>query len=51
LKKDTNIKENKKIEKDFLLLKQFVFEVPHFYILWKILENPPIGRPNVAEYN
>ena len=26
------------IEKEFLLLKELVFEVPHFYIPWKILK-------------
>ena len=27
------------------------FKIPHFYIIWKILKNPPVGTPIVAEYN
>ena len=27
------------------------FSVPHFYIIWKILKNPIVGRPIVAGYN
>ena len=26
------------------------FVIPHFYIIWKILKNPPVGRPIVAGY-
>ena len=25
--------------------------MPHFYIIWKILKNPIVGRPIVAVYN
>ena len=25
--------------------------VPHFYIIWKMLKHPPIGRPPVAGKN
>ena len=39
-------KENK-----FLLSKIFNFTTPHFYIIWKILKNPIVGRPIVAGYN
>ena len=38
-------------EKDFLLSKMTNFTVPHFYIIWKILKNPIVGRPIVAGYN
>ena len=24
------------------------FKVPHFYIIWKFLKNPTVGRPKVA---
>ena len=41
---------NKK-EKDFLLSKTKGFTIPHFYIIWKILKNPVIGRPIVAGYD
>ena len=27
------------------------FNIPHFYIIWKILKNPIVGRPIVAGYN
>ena len=27
------------------------FSIPHFYIIWKILKNPMVGRPIVAGYN
>ena len=27
------------------------FSILHFYIIWKILKNPPVGRPIVAGYN
>ena len=26
-------------------------KIPHFYILWKILKNHPVGGPIVAGYN
>ena len=26
------------------------YVIPHFYIIWKILKNPPVGRPIVAGY-
>ena len=38
-------------EADFLLSKLHVFKIPHFYIIWKILKNPIVGRPIVAGYN
>ena len=38
-------------EKEFLLSKEQVFKIPYFYIVWKILKNPPIGRPIVAGYD
>ena len=28
-----------------------IFDIPHFYIIWKILKNPIVGRPIVAGYN
>ena len=31
--------------------KMFIYEIPHFYIIWKILKNPIVGRPIVAGYN
>ena len=40
-----------KKEADFLLSKTNVIDIPHFYIIWKILKNPIVGRPNVAGYN
>ena len=40
-----------KKEADFLLSKMYVFDIPHFYIIWKILKNPIVGRPIVAGYN
>jgi hypothetical protein len=27
------------------------FTIPHFYVIWKILKNPIIGRPIVADYD
>ena len=45
-------KENcTKTEADFLLSKMFIYDIPHFYIIWKILKNPIVGRPIVAGYN
>ena len=32
----------------FLLSKIDSFSIPHFNIIWKILKNPPVGRPIVA---
>ena len=37
-------------EKDFLLSNVYNYAIPHFYIIWKILKNPIIGRPIVAGY-
>ena len=34
-----------------ILSKTESFTVPHFYIIWKILKNPTVGRPIVAGYN
>ena len=39
-----------KKEKEFLLSNVFNYATPHFYIIWKILKNPPVGRPIVAGY-
>ena len=38
-------------EQNFLLSSSNRFKVPHFYIIWKILKNPIVGRPIVAGYN
>ena len=38
-------------EEKYLLSKIDSFSIPHFYIIWKILKNPPVGRPIVAGYN
>ena len=40
-----------KFEAILLLLKIDSFSIPHFYIIWNILKNPPVGRPIVALYN
>ena len=40
-----------KFEAKFLLSKIDSFSIPHFCIIWKILKNPPVGRPIVAGYN
>ena len=40
-----------KFEAKFLLSKIDSFSIPHFYIIWKILKNPPVGSPIVAGYN
>jgi len=37
-------------EKDFLLSNVYNYAIPHFYIIWKILKNPIVGRPIVAGY-
>ena len=29
----------------------YIYDIPHFYIIWKILQNPIVGRPIVAGYN
>ena len=31
--------------------KIYKYDIPHFYIIWKILKNPIVGRPIVAGYN
>ena len=31
--------------------KMYKYNIPHFYIIWKILKNPIVGRPIVAGYN
>ena len=38
-------------EKDFLLSKLNNFTVPHFYITWKFLKNPIVGKPIGTGYN
>ena len=38
-------------EAEFLLSKMNNFDIPHFYIIWKILKDPIVGRPIVAGYN
>ena len=38
-------------EANFLLSKIESFTIPHFYIIWKILNNPTVGRPILAGYN
>ena len=40
-----------KRESEFLLSNLNKFNIPHFYIIWKILKNPIVGRPIVAGYN
>ena len=35
-------------EENFILSKFKNFTIPHFYIIWKILKNPLVGRPIVA---
>ena len=40
-----------KKEADFLMSKMYIYDIPHFYIIWKILKNPIVGRPIVAGYN
>ena len=39
-----------KKEADFSLSKMYVYDIPHFHIIWKILKNPIAGRPIVAGY-
>ena len=36
---------------DFLLSKTNGFTIPHFYMIWKILKNPIIGRPIVLNFD
>ena len=38
-------------EESFIVSKLKNFTIPHFYIIWKILKNPIVGRPIVAGYN
>ena len=38
-------------EKEFLLSNVYNYVIPHFYIIWKILKNPIVGRPIVASYD
>ena len=40
-----------KKEEEFLLSKLNSFIIPHFYILWKILKDPIVGRPIVSGCN
>ena len=40
-----------KKEAEFLMSKMYIYDIPHFYIIWKILKNPIVGRPIVAGYN
>ena len=51
VKKHTEKGSCSKFEAKFLLSKIDSFSIPHFYIIWKILKNPPVGRPIVAGYN
>ena len=37
-------------QKEFLLSNVYNYAIPHFYIIWKILKNPIVGRPIVAGY-
>ena len=37
-------------EKEFLFRKSINFTIPHFHIIWTILKNPVVCRPNVAGY-
>ena len=46
--KYTLTKECNSNEAQFLLSKTKLFANPHFYIVWIVLKNPPIGRPIVA---
>jgi hypothetical protein len=38
-------------EAEFLKSKFSSFNIPHFYIIWKMHKNPVVGRPIVAGYN
>ena len=38
-------------EKDFLLSNICNYGIPHFYIIWNILKNQPVGQPIVAGDN
>ena len=45
-------KEYSPKEVQFLTSKSRVFTLPHFYIIWKLLKIPPIGRPiSLAGYD
>ena len=44
-------KECSQKEAAFLTSKTRLFTIPHFYIIWKILKKPHIGRPIVAGYD
>ena len=37
-------------EKEFLLSNVHNYVIPHFYVIWKILKNPPVGRPIITGY-
>jgi hypothetical protein len=36
--------------KESLLSNFYNYVIPRFYIIWKILKTPPVGRPIVAGY-
>ena len=38
-------------EAEFLMSKMYIYDIPHFYIIWNILKNLIVGRPIVARYN
>ena len=40
-----------KKEAELLLSKMYKLDISHFYIIWKILKNPIVGRPVVADYH
>ena len=44
-------KECKTNEAQFLFSKTKLCTIPHFYIIWKVLKNPPVGRPIIAGYD
>ena len=33
-----------------MLSKMYIEDIPHFYRIWKILKNPIVRRPIVADY-
>ena len=39
-----------KKEAELLLSTMYTFDIPHFYIIWKILKIPILGRTIVARY-
>ena len=55
LREVVNKYKNQKVcnvkEENFTSSKFHNFTIPHFYITWKILKNPTVGRPIVAGYN